>query len=299
MAADHGDVVAQALELKKIGNRLMTRRRRARDPPGQRARRRLVPGAAPRGADARSSRSSSGRARSRWRAVKLVAGFDFPDYERDYELVALRHPGEYPIDRGRIVSSARPRHRRRRVRRALRRGARARGRTPCTRPCASAARYLCGPLARFALNADELSPIAREAAREVGPRAGRAQPVPQHPRALRRARLRHRRGAAADRRLRAAGRAGARRVEPRAGTGHGCTEAPRGILYHRYTIDADGTIHGRRHHPADVAEPAHDRGRPARRGRALAGRARRASSRFCASRRSATTTRASRARPTS
>jgi coenzyme F420-reducing hydrogenase alpha subunit len=27
-----------------------------------------------------------------------------------------------------------------------------------------------------------------------------------------------------------------------AGTGHGCTEAPRGLLYHRYTIDAAGII---------------------------------------------------------
>ncbi|MCB1321443.1 MAG: nickel-dependent hydrogenase large subunit, partial [Leptospiraceae bacterium] len=31
-------------------------------------------------------------------------------------------------------------------------------------------------------------------------------------------------------------------VTPRAGVGHGCTEAPRGILYHRYQIDADGLI---------------------------------------------------------
>ena len=31
-------------------------------------------------------------------------------------------------------------------------------------------------------------------------------------------------------------------VEPRAGSGYGCTEAPRGILYHRYELDADGTI---------------------------------------------------------
>jgi coenzyme F420-reducing hydrogenase alpha subunit len=31
-------------------------------------------------------------------------------------------------------------------------------------------------------------------------------------------------------------------VEPKAGRGHGCTEAPRGILYHRYTLDSDGTI---------------------------------------------------------
>jgi coenzyme F420-reducing hydrogenase alpha subunit len=31
-------------------------------------------------------------------------------------------------------------------------------------------------------------------------------------------------------------------VQPRAGTGYGCTEAPRGILYHRYAIDEKGTI---------------------------------------------------------
>jgi coenzyme F420-reducing hydrogenase alpha subunit len=31
-------------------------------------------------------------------------------------------------------------------------------------------------------------------------------------------------------------------IEPRAGTGYGCTEAPRGILYHRYRLDGEGTI---------------------------------------------------------
>jgi len=31
-------------------------------------------------------------------------------------------------------------------------------------------------------------------------------------------------------------------VTPQAGTGHGCTEAPRGILYHRYRIDEQGAI---------------------------------------------------------
>ena len=29
---------------------------------------------------------------------------------------------------------------------------------------------------------------------------------------------------------------------PRAGVGYACTEAPRGILYHRYCLDAEGTI---------------------------------------------------------
>jgi coenzyme F420-reducing hydrogenase alpha subunit len=31
-------------------------------------------------------------------------------------------------------------------------------------------------------------------------------------------------------------------VPPRAATGHGATEAPRGLLYHRYTVGADGTL---------------------------------------------------------
>jgi coenzyme F420-reducing hydrogenase alpha subunit len=31
-------------------------------------------------------------------------------------------------------------------------------------------------------------------------------------------------------------------VEPREATGYGCTEAPRGILYHRYRLDNDGVI---------------------------------------------------------
>ena len=32
------------------------------------------------------------------------------------------------------------------------------------------------------------------------------------------------------------------RSKPRGGEGHGCTEAPRGILYHRYRLDANGAI---------------------------------------------------------
>jgi sulfhydrogenase subunit alpha len=30
--------------------------------------------------------------------------------------------------------------------------------------------------------------------------------------------------------------------EPRAAVGYACTETPRGILYHRYRLDAEGTI---------------------------------------------------------
>ena len=31
-------------------------------------------------------------------------------------------------------------------------------------------------------------------------------------------------------------------MAPRAGTGHGVSEAPRGLLYHRYELDGDGLI---------------------------------------------------------
>ena len=37
--------------------------------------------------------------------MRWVAGFDFPDFERDYEFVALRHPDEYPFNEGRLVSN--------------------------------------------------------------------------------------------------------------------------------------------------------------------------------------------------
>ena len=34
-----------------------------------------------------------------------VAGFDFPDFTFDHELLALREPGAYPIERGTLVST--------------------------------------------------------------------------------------------------------------------------------------------------------------------------------------------------
>ncbi len=34
-----------------------------------------------------------------------LAALDFPDFERDYTFVALRHDSEYPMGRGRLVSS--------------------------------------------------------------------------------------------------------------------------------------------------------------------------------------------------
>ena len=239
LARDAPDVVASALEMKKIGNELMT----------------VVGGRevhpinvkvggwyrAPRKGELAPLVPKLERAREiALEAVRITSGFDFPDYEQDYELVALDHPGEYPIDRGRVVSNrgldipvteyddhfveehvewSNALHSR-----IIERGS-----------------YLCGPLARFALAADRLSPIARDAAREAGLEPSERNPFKSI--VVRSVELVY----AADEALRiiaeyAEPDAPAVEVEPRAGVGYGCTEAPRGILYHRYEIDAEGSI---------------------------------------------------------
>jgi coenzyme F420-reducing hydrogenase alpha subunit len=239
LARDQPDLVAQALELKKTGNALMTVvGGREVHPINVRVggwyrvprRRELAPLVEP-----------LERAREiALAAVRITSGFDFPDYEQDYELVALDEPGEYPIDRGRIVSSrgldidvseydehfveehvewSNALHSR-----VIERGS-----------------YLCGPLARFALGYERLSPLAREAARAAGLDATERNPFRSI--VVRCVELVY----AADEALRLIDEydepdAPAVDVEPRAGIGYGCTEAPRGILYHRYRLADDGTI---------------------------------------------------------
>ncbi len=98
-----------------------------------------------------------------------------------------------------------------------------------------------GPLARYSLNFDRLPPIAQEAARAAGLGAVCRNPFKSI--VVRAVELVF----ACDEALRIiAGyeppRAPALLVEPRAGTGHGASEAPRGMLYHRYSIDAAGLV---------------------------------------------------------
>ncbi len=127
--------------------------------------------------------------------VRWVARFPFPTFERDYEFVALRHPDEYPLNEGRLISSRGldidisdydTEFEERQVAHstALHSVLRRRG------------SYLVGPLARYALNFDRLPRSIQDLAREVGPWPGLHQPVPQHRRARDRNRLRLRGSAA-------------------------------------------------------------------------------------------------------
>ena len=45
------------------------------------------------------ARAAAGDACAGWPTLR------FPDFERDYEFVALRHPDEYPLNEGRVVSN--------------------------------------------------------------------------------------------------------------------------------------------------------------------------------------------------
>ena len=172
--------------------------------------------------------------------TRWVAGFDFPDFEQDYAFVALRQPGEYAIERGRIVSSTgldidvseyEEHFTETHVERS----------NALHSTLAGVGNYLVGPLARYALNSAELSPLAREIAAEVG--LGDVVRNPFRSIVVRAVETVY----AADEALRII----AQYVPPeqpfveavpRAGTGHGCTEAPRGICWHRYEIDDEGTI---------------------------------------------------------
>ena len=176
-------------------------------------------------------------------ALQTVTDFarlDFPEFERDYEFVALRHPQEYPFCEGRIVSSKGldiDVHDFERVFQeeqvphstALHATIKGRG------------AYVCGPLARINLNFDRLRPIVQEAAASIGFTVPCRNPFKS---ILARALEVLQTVDEAIEIIESWGTLDRPCVDVpcNAATGHGCTEAPRGMLYHRYVIDADGLI---------------------------------------------------------
>ena len=239
MARDHGDLVRNALALKKAGNDLMrVLGGREIHPVSVKAggfhrvptRAEFVP-------------MAETLKRARDIAVGLVrwtAGLPFPDFEQDYEFVALRHRDEYPLNEGRLVSNRglnidiadyESEFEERHVEHSTalhsmikRRGA-----------------YQVGPLARYALNSDCLPRHIQALAGEAG-----LGPVCKNPFksiVVRAVEIVY----ACEEALRIIAEyeppaLPAVALTPREGTGFGCTEAPRGICWHRYEFEADGTI---------------------------------------------------------
>jgi hydrogenase maturation protease len=175
--------------------------------------------------------------------VRWAAGFDVPDLRTDAAFVALSHPDEYAILSGRIatsrgevvpVSGFDDLVVEEQVAHSTALHARLRGPD-------RAGRYLVGCLARYALNADRLSPLAREVAADVG----LEHPVrnPFRSIVVRAVEIVH----ACDTAVALLDRYD-RPPQPAvdvpliAGAGCGATEAPRGLLWHRYATDAGGIL---------------------------------------------------------
>lgn len=240
MARDHPELAERGLKLKKAGNTIVTvvggREIHPinlrvggfyRAPTRAELRRKLV--------DPLEHAREIALDTVRW-AAKLT----FPEVDREPELVALSEPGRYPIDLGRIVSDrgldielpefgAHVVEEQVEHSNALHARLRERG------------SYLCGSLSRYNLSFENLWPLAQDAAREAG--IGEKCRNPFKSIVVRAVEI-----------LQACDEAlaiveayeqpdePAVEVVPREAVGHGATEAPRGMLYHRYEIDDEGTI---------------------------------------------------------
>jgi coenzyme F420-reducing hydrogenase alpha subunit len=242
MARDHGEIVERGLRMKKAGNALI----------------RVIGGRevhpinvrvggfyrAPTVAELRATVEPLERAREiALETVRWAAALEFPEppgAEPRPQLVALADADRYPIDRGLIVSDGGleiapgefdAHFVEEQVEHSTALHARLR----------DGGTYLTGPLARYSLRAGALRPLAREAAAEAG--LGERCADPFRSILVRAVELVQ----ASDEALALIAayeppERPAVAVEPRAGVGHGATEAPRGMLYHRYELDAEGTI---------------------------------------------------------
>ena len=173
--------------------------------------------------------------------VQWSATFDFPDFEQDYTFVSLQHPTEYPMNEGRVVSnkgldidvSAYDDHFEERhvdYSNALH----------CVMKPGGES-YHVGPMARYANNFARLPADVQDAAKAAG--LGPVCANPFQSITVRAVEVLY----AVTEALRIIDAYdppphAAIDHKPKAGTGFAATEAPRGLLYHRYTIDADGII---------------------------------------------------------
>ncbi len=171
--------------------------------------------------------------------LRWASGLDFQDPEQAYTFLALRGPSEYPMNEGEVVTNeghhmaaSEFEHHFHEEQVSYSNA------LHCTLNGKS---YLTGPLARLALNHDQLSVLAKDVLQSTGltPPFNRASMgiVARSVEVL----------YAFDEALRLI-----EQYEPpgapfvpvtfRAGIGMAATEAPRGLLYHRYEVNADGTI---------------------------------------------------------
>ena len=238
MAKDHPAVVTRGLRLKKAGNAIMPLL-------GGRS---VHPVSVKVGGFSRVPRRSELeelKDELLWardaaiETVRWVADFDYPDFMHDYTYVALRHPDEYPFNEGQVAVSSGLQISANEFEQHFTEHQVA---YSTALHCAlQGSPYLVGPLARLNLNQEHVTPLAKQ----VLTNCTIALPLrnPFHGIIARSVEILY----ALEESLRLIERyeppplpAAPITVQP--GIGMACTEAPRGILYHRYQVDGDGVI---------------------------------------------------------
>ena len=189
--------------------------------------------------------------------IKLIKTFPMPDFRQDYEFVAMRHPKEYAIIEGRLVSNKGMDIPIRDYDKTLVESQVPHSTALHTRVVGRDTCHV-GPLARYSLNFNQLTPLCQETAREAG--LGPTCFNPFQSILVRGIEVLY----AFEESIRIVGQyeepdAPRVDVKPRAATGYGCTEAP--------ARDLLPPLHDRRewHHPgredrlADRRQPADHR----------------------------------------
>lgn len=239
MAKDHPEVVKKGLALKKAGNDLMTLvGGREIHPINMR-----VGGfyRVPSKTELRAILPQLEQARDyAHETVEFVSTLSFPNFTQEYEFVSLRHPTEYPIMADRLISNRgldiavseytahfEERHAQRSN--ALHSVIKERG------------NYFVGPMARYSLNFDRLPAEMQQLALDAGLHETCTNPFKSI--IIRAIEILY----ACDEAINIINQYQPPAepfitVTPRQAEGYGCTEAPRGICFHRYIIGEDGLI---------------------------------------------------------
>jgi sulfhydrogenase subunit alpha len=180
--------------------------------------------------------------------VAWTASLDLPASAQPFTSVAMRHPHEYPMNEGRLATSDgldilieqyNEHFQEQQVPHST--ALQSLYYPSGTQATESARAYLVGPLARVNLNWDRLPDAVQETAMRSGmhfPSRNMfhsivARSVEVHYALTEAIRILEDYQPPA---------AAAVPVTPRSGAGYGCTEAPRGILWHRYEFNADGSV---------------------------------------------------------
>lgn len=174
-------------------------------------------------------------------ATRWLATLDFPDFKRDYDMISLVHPDEYPMNEGRIGSTTGSSWDVADYEQEFQEQHVAHSTALQSTRGPQQACYHVGPLARLNLNREQLSPTARRTADEIGFETPCWNPFRTI--VARGLELIHAYEEALDiLRTYRPPTVGRIKYAYRAGSGCAATEAPRGLIYHRYEVDDAGAV---------------------------------------------------------